>query len=182
MEVLIYLRNFQIQYMPISKITSTILLVDKAKNKSPAPWVMIWCTIILRWKRFAKPWKLGSTDYHLWKATWEFIKWSKVKHWLCMRWWWLRCLFHLMKPNTLQIINAIGSFVLRPKPCLFYTRCGSQCSCFISRNDSAAVLQFIKDGLAFAKMGSTFVTNWKWFKKIELIIIIFTNHLLQALT
>jgi diphosphomevalonate decarboxylase len=35
-------------------------------------------------------------------------------------------------------------------------------------NDSAAVLQFIKDELVgFAKMGSTFVTKLKWFKKLN---------------
>jgi hypothetical protein len=36
---------------------------------------------------------------------------------------------------------------------------------------SAAVLQFIKTYWLFAKMGSTFVAKWPWFKKIGLISI-----------
>jgi hypothetical protein len=61
-------------------------------------------------------------------------------------------------------------------PVCFTLDAGANVHVLYPENDSAAVLQFIKDELVgFAKMGSTFV-KLKWFKKIELIIIIFTNH------
>jgi diphosphomevalonate decarboxylase len=67
-------------------------------------------------------------------------------------------LFSLMKPNTLPSMR-FGSFVLRPKPLFVLHSMGANVHVLYPENDSAAVLQFIKDELvmAFAKMGSTFV-------------------------
>jgi diphosphomevalonate decarboxylase len=41
--------------------------------------------------------------------------------------------FILMKPNTLQIINAIWNLGMKRKFRLFHARCWCQCTCFVSR-------------------------------------------------
>jgi mevalonate pyrophosphate decarboxylase len=41
--------------------------------------------------------------------------------------------FILMKPNTLQIINAIWNLGMKRKFRLFHARCWCQCTCFVSK-------------------------------------------------
>jgi diphosphomevalonate decarboxylase len=56
--------------------------------------------------------------------------------------------FILMKPNTLQIINAIWKFRTETKtPVCFTLDAGANVHVLYPENDSATVLQFIKDEL-----------------------------------
>ena len=63
--------------------------------------------------------------------------------------------FILMKPNTLQIINAIWKFRNETKiPVCFTLDAGANVHVLYPENDSATVLQFIKDELvAFCQNG-----------------------------
>jgi diphosphomevalonate decarboxylase len=52
-----------------------------------------------------------------------------------------------MKPNTLQIINAIWKFRTETKTLFVLLDAGANVHVLYPENDSAAVLQFIKDEL-----------------------------------
>jgi diphosphomevalonate decarboxylase len=76
-------------------------------------------------------------------------------------------LFHLMKPNTLQIINAIWKFRTETKTPVCFTLDGANVHVLYPENDSAAVLQFIKDELVFLCQNGQYILKLKWFKKLN---------------
>jgi hypothetical protein len=148
MEVLIYW-NFQIQYMPFQKLPGyhfTSWQRGKTSFQHPGSWFDAQSS--LRWKTLcASTWKLGPTDYHLWKRRLgESIKWSKVKHWLCMRWWWLRCPISFDETKHLTNHQCDLEVSWDQNPC-FTLDAGANVHVLYPENDSAAVLQFIKDEL-----------------------------------
>jgi mevalonate pyrophosphate decarboxylase len=84
-----------------------------------------------------------------------------------------------MKPNTLQIINAIWKFRTETKTPVCFTLDGANVHVLYPENDSAAVLQFIKDELVFLPKWAVHF-EIEMVQKIELIIIIFEPLLLQC--